>query len=74
MWEGDLIVEGGGFAGTRTGPALHDACASAFLGTDGIYLKVRSNNGASIKLVVKTDPQVPADIEANKSAQAGRFR
>ena len=49
-FEGELVVEGGGFAGFRTGPSLDESMVNAFRGQDGMYLRIRSSNGASLKV------------------------
>ncbi|GAB4820680.1 hypothetical protein N2152v2_007726 [Parachlorella kessleri] len=58
VWNGDLIVEGGGFCGARTEPVSLDLSAY-----DGISLRVKSD-GQTFKLNIKTDGQleVPEDV------------
>lgn len=49
VWRGDLVIEGGGFCGTRTLPLQLDLSEY-----DGIALRVRGR-GRALKLNIKTD-------------------
>lgn len=72
VFEGELVVEGGGFAGQTTNSAQNDTVGAGFFGFDGIRLRVRSDSGQSLKVVIKTDPITEED-KAKDKGEGARF-
>lgn len=70
VWTGDLIVEGGGFCGTRSVPLALDLSAY-----DGIALRVKSDKGQIFKMNIKTTAfQEPEDTyQATFETKAGEW-